>query len=272
MIERIFRNAGGLLWHYREGGSGPPLVLLHPSPRSSAMYVPWMERLAPHFRVLAIDTPGYGGSQPLPQPPASLRDYIGPLRALLREAAGPRFMIYGSATGAQIGIAYALAHPADVQHLLIDNAAHFDDDERAAILAQYFPDLTPQTDGRHLQTAWQMCTQMLQFFPWFAADEAHRIAPGPPAASDVQAAFTELLAAGPGYAAAYRAAFAHERAEHVQALKVPATVLRWRASILLKHIDRLLSFPLPANVQVLEVPAAMAARYAAMTDHLKTLR
>ena len=113
MIQRHMHRAAGLQWHYREAGAGagPVLVLLHPSPRSSAMYEPWMQVLAPHFRVLAIDTPGYGGSEPLPLPlvtaPSTLRDYIGPLRDLLQTIAGPRYMLYGSATGAQIAIAYA---------------------------------------------------------------------------------------------------------------------------------------------------------------------
>ena len=116
-----------------------------------------------------------------------------------------------------------------------------------------------------------MCAQMQQFFPWFAADETHRFA-GPPRAADVHASLFELLAAGPAYATAYRAAFEHERAEHVQALTVPTTLCRWQASILIKHIDKLLSFALPANVQVLQTPAPVLERYAAMTAHLLHLK
>ena len=273
-IDRRVQRAGGLRWHYREAGQGGglPLVLLHPSPRSSAMYEPWMAALAAQGRVLAIDTPGYGGSDPLPAEPAHLGDYVAPLRDLLHTVAGPRVLLYGSATGAQLGIAYALRHPQDVAHLLLDSAAHFDDEECSLLLARYFPDLTPQPDGSHLQAMWQMATQMLQFFPWFLADEAHRISSRVPSAAEVHAAALELLTAGPGYASAYRAAFAHERAAHVQALRVQTTVFRWQASILLKHIDRLLSFALPANVQVLNTPADMAARYAAMGAHVQALR
>ena len=280
-IERHFCSAGGLRWHYRAAGVGPALVLLHPSPRSSAMYEPWMRTLSAHFRVLAVDTPGYGASDPLPNSPNSphspnaprtLHDYIAPLHALLQCTAAPRCVIYGSATGAQLGIAYANAHPQAVQHLLLDNAAHFDDEERARILARYFPDLTPRADGSHLATAWQMCAQMLEFFPWFDADDAHRIAPGPAPAAAVHASLQELLAAGPGYAAAYRAAFEHERAAHVQLLTVPTSLLRWQGSILLRHIDRLIGFDLPPMLRVIDIPAALPERYAAMTEHLLSLR
>jgi pimeloyl-ACP methyl ester carboxylesterase len=271
---RHVQSAGGLQWHWRQAGVGQAskLVLLHPSPRSSVMYEPWMRTLAKHFHVLAIDTPGYGGSEPLPTAPTSIRDYVAPLRALLMAVAGPRFMLYGSATGAQIAIAFALAHPAQVQHLCIDNAAHFDDDERQHMLAHYFPDITPRADGSHLQTAWSMAGAMLQFFPWFEQNAAHRFRDNPPAADEVHAAFGELLAAGPGWAQAYRAAFEHEHAKHVQALRVPTTVLRWQGSILLRYIDRLLAHTLPDKVQSLDVPAHLALRFETMTEHLLARR
>ncbi len=289
-IQRHVRHAAGLHWQYREAGAPgvmPTLVLLHPSPRSSAMYEPWMLVLGQHFHVLAIDTPGYGGSDPLPGPPIQLLDYVAPLHALLQQLLPDEgragCLLYGSATGAQLGIAYVNAyvnayakadtntHPQLVRHLLLDNAAHFDGEERTRILAQYFPDLTPRPDGSHLATAWQMCAQMLEFFPWFDTQEAQRIAPGPATPAVVHAAVQELLAAGPGYADAYRAAFEHERAAHVQALRVPTSLLRWQGSILLRHIDRLLQHPLPANVQVVDIPAPLAARYSAMTAHLLSL-
>jgi pimeloyl-ACP methyl ester carboxylesterase len=274
-IERHVRRAGGLRWHWRECGGASeaaPLVLLHPSPKSSAMYEGWMPALAARGRVLAIDTPGYGGSDALPTPPMSMADYVAPLHALLAEVAAPRCVIYGSATGAQLAIAYALRHPGSVAHLVLDNAAHFDDAERAVLLERYFPDLSPRADGSHLLDAWRMVEQMAQFFPWFAADEAHRISDRQPSAAEVHAGVQELLAAGPGWSRAYRCAFEHERAANVLALRVPTTLLRWQASILLKPIDRLIAHGLPPNVQVLQIPAPMAERFAAMTAHLSTLR
>ena len=231
-----------------------------------------MPMLAPQGRVLAIDTPGYGGSDALPSPPTSMADYVAPLHALLQAVAGPHCVIYGSATGAQLAIAYATQHPQAVVHLMLDNAAHFNDAQRAAILARYFPDVTPRGDGSHLMAAWQMVAQMAEFFPWFMADEAHRVGTRQATAAEVHAGVQELLAAGPGWALAYRCAFEHERAAHVMALKVPTTLCRWAASILLPHIDRLLAHALPANVQVLQVPGAMPERFATMTAHLAALR
>jgi pimeloyl-ACP methyl ester carboxylesterase len=291
-VQRHFVQAGGLLWHYRQAGSRdlPTLVLLHPSPRSSAMFEPWMTLLAPHFNVLAPDTPGYGLTPALSTPPIGMGDYVAPLHDFLNEVTTAPPLLYGSATGAQLGIAYANAYanahanayahtntntnaqPPSVRHLIVDNAAHFSDAQAQHILRHYFPDLTPQADGSHLHAAWQMCTQQAQFFPWFEANEAHRFSTRVPLPDEVQASLAELLAAGPRYADAYRAAFEHERAANVQALRVPTTVLRWQGSILLKHIDALLAFELPPNVQVLQVPAPSLERFATLLAHLLTLR
>ena len=84
---------------------------------------PWMETLAPVFHVVAVDTPGYGGSDPLPIPVTQLSDYLAPLCALLQTVAGPQCLLYGSATGAQLGIAFANRHPGAVKHLLLSTCS-----------------------------------------------------------------------------------------------------------------------------------------------------
>ncbi len=273
LIQRHVRWSGGLHLQYREAGrGGMPLVLLHASPRCSAMYEPWMQQLADQFHVLAVDTPGYGGSDPLPTPPASLADYVAPLHQLLSEVIGQPFLLYGSATGSQLAIAYALEHPAALLHLLLDNAAHFEPAEHEHIVANYFPDLSPRDDGSHLLEAWRISAGMLQYFPWFEQDDAHRFRADPPSADEIHATFAALLAAGSDYALAYRAAFDHERAENVQALRVPTTIFRWQGSILLKQIDALLAKELPPQVRSLDIPAPMVQRMAAMQQHLLSLR
>jgi pimeloyl-ACP methyl ester carboxylesterase len=274
-VDRRIARCAGVRLHWRECGAAdaPLLVLLHPSPRSSAMYEAWLPRLAAlRLRACALDTPGYGGSDGLAQAPSHLNDYLPALRTWVQQlgGAGPP-LLYGSATGAQLAIAWGRAHPGDIRHLLLDNAAHFDEAERAALLERYFPDLSPRPDGAHLQRAWTLATQMAQFFPWYEADEAHRVSARVPTAAEVHGSALEFLNAGPAYAAAYRAAFEHERASNVQTLAVPTTLLRWAGSPILQCIDRLLAHPLPPNVQVLRLPAPQAERLAAIEQHLTAL-
>ena len=61
-IKKGFINTGRTQVHYRSAGSGPPVILLHDSPRSSVLHLPMLEYLADRFTVIAIDTPGYGMS------------------------------------------------------------------------------------------------------------------------------------------------------------------------------------------------------------------
>ena len=51
--------------HYVEAGKGAPLLLLHSAPRSSRAYRFLVPLLAPHFRCIAPDLPGFGQSDPL---------------------------------------------------------------------------------------------------------------------------------------------------------------------------------------------------------------
>ena len=60
--------------HYRTAGSGPPVVLMHDSPRSSVLLIPLIELLKDRFTVFALDTPGFGQSDPIPKDPLVIAD------------------------------------------------------------------------------------------------------------------------------------------------------------------------------------------------------
>jgi pimeloyl-ACP methyl ester carboxylesterase len=265
-IKRGFVTVDGLSIHYREVNAGaadilPTLFMLHPSPMSSAIYETAMAMFPATQHVVAIDTPGYGLSQPLPAPAHAIADYLPTLQKIFRAICGSRFMLYGSATGAQLALGYSNAYPHEVAHLFLDNAAHFEEADRNAIMARYFIDITPQPHGEHLAPLWAMSRQMLLYFPWFEANDAHRIRTSEPTAVEIQSLMNLFLAAGPRYAEAYAAAFKHERLENYLALTVPTTLFRWLGSPLLKQIDDLLKHPLPACINVVETSAPVVERY-----------
>ena len=52
----------GLNIHYRIGGSGPALLLLHGHPQTHVIWHKVADRLAEHFTVIAPDLRGYGDS------------------------------------------------------------------------------------------------------------------------------------------------------------------------------------------------------------------
>ncbi len=169
MIKRDYVNVGSAgrpqYIHFHRAGTGPALVMLHASPMSSAALLPFIEVAAQFVTVIAPDTPGYGWSDPLVESTGNLEGYITALNTFVERLGLDGFGLYGSATGAQIAIEYSKAYAGKVSYLILDNAAHFTDEERERIVSGYFPDLTPDQMGSHLIKTWSAARNQGLFFP-----------------------------------------------------------------------------------------------------------
>jgi pimeloyl-ACP methyl ester carboxylesterase len=236
-LQRAFLTIGDRQLHYRAAGVGTPVVMLHPSPLSSAAVMPMGRALARHFRVYAFDTPGYGQSEPPASRPASLDDYLPDFAAALDALGLARICLYGAATGAQFAIEFARRYPERVALVVLDSAGHIAADECERVVRDYFPDVTPRGDGSHLATLWQMVRDLGVFFPWCDRRAARRIARdlAPPEA--LQSMLLDYLRAGERYDWAYRPAFYNERAERAHGVTLPSqristagTVTPWARS------------------------------------------
>lgn len=64
MSEFIYLDSG-LKIHYKEFGKGPVLLLIHGWNNDWSGFMPLIEHLQDKFRVIAVDLPGYGKSDPL---------------------------------------------------------------------------------------------------------------------------------------------------------------------------------------------------------------
>lgn len=267
-MQRAFLTIGERQLHYRVGGDGPPVVMLHPSPLSSAAVLPMATALARHFRVYALDTPGYGQSDPPARRPDSLDDYLPDFAAALDALGLPQVCLYGAATGAQFAVEFAKQYPQRVALLVLDSAGHIPAEECETIVSQYFPDVAPRGDGAHLATLWQMVRDLGVFFPWCDRRAERRIARdlAPPAV--LQSMLVDYLRAGEGYDWAYRPAFYNERAERAQAVTVPAVLMRWEGSVVLRITDDLIAAGLPANFEVLRLGPTVPERIDGLTNHL----
>jgi pimeloyl-ACP methyl ester carboxylesterase len=267
---RFVTLADGTQLHYRVLGSGPPVVLLHPSPQSGAFSLPMARRLAPNFTAIALDTPGYGLSDALPGAPAApaLEAYLPPLRMFLDALGLARVALYGNATGAEIAQLFAHAHPERVALCMLDTAGHKEDAALDAMLDGYFPDVTPRRDGGHLLTHWDMVRSLSLFSPWHARDAAHRLAIDLPEPAALQAKMLDYLRAGPAYAAAYRPAFYTAKHALISRIRVPATLTRWEGKPDLSEVDALIERGLPPNFTVLRPGPSLDERLAAAERHL----
>jgi len=263
-IQKYLINFNGGQLFFRSCGTGPVLMLLHPSPQHSGRMEGLISLLAEYFQVVAPDTPGYGYSDPLYPSAEQISDYCPFIEAIREHLKSTSFHLYGTATGSQLAIAYALANPKRVQQLFLDNAVHFDEDMRKQILERYFISLHPEKDGSHLVRLREMVEKSCLFFPWFSTDEKHRISEKLPPDEIIEKMMQDYILAGPDYARAYRAAFQHEKAVHVQQLTVPTIVFRWLGSPLLPYIDQLVRHPLPEQVRVVTTPVETKARWQVM--------
>ena len=261
--------ANGRQVHYRRQGEGSPVLMLHPSPLSSAFLEPLITYLADEFDVIAMDTPGYGDSDPLEAPDDTLAPYVAVIGEVLDTLNLDNALLYGNATGAQLAIESGKRFGWKIAGVVLENAAAFTDAEREAMLDRYFPDITPGEDGAHLALAWKMARQTFQFFPWFDTSEEARVAEGEPPEALVHATALAYLKAGPDYARAYRAAFVNERPEQLAALTQPVTVLLWQDSILLEYSRRLQAAGMPENIEFIDVAPGIEARYAAVRKALQ---
>jgi len=276
MVLRHYLTVGGQEtespWqiHYREAGTGVPIVLLHPSPTSSVFMEPLVALFAKQGRAIAWDTPGYGQSDKLHCKTQGLDPYVQALNAFIVGLGLDKPVIYGSATGAQLAIEYGKAYPENTRGVLLDNAAWFYDSERDAIMESYFPDISPKEDGSHLQLVWKMATQGYRYFPWYDLASPVKNAVEIPLPVIQQAALG-FLAAGTDYDRAYRAAFLNERPEQLRQLSIPARLMRWQDSMLKDYTDRLDGADLPANIKMCPAGAGRDNRLAALEQALAEL-
>jgi len=257
--------------HYRASGSGAPLILLHPSPLSSTFMEPLIKLFEGMVTVIAPDTPGYGASDPLPEPALDLSAYVDWLRRFMESKGLQSAGIYGSATGAQIAVQFARKYPEKTDYVVLDNAVHFTDEERERIMKDYFPDMTARADGSHMQMAWDMSSKLYQYFPWFDQSDDCKVSDAPAPVELVHGTAMSYLVAGTDYGRAYRAAFMNENARNIQAITRPTRILRWKGSILRRYADRLDDFEWPQHIRMVHCKASPEARYAALTNAIAEL-
>lgn len=269
-MKQEFISVKGIKIHYRKVGSGKPIVLLHAAPRSGKMLERFGKMLSERFEVIIPDLPGYGYSESIPEKVTTLCDVVPYLKAFFEELRISNFSIYGTATGAQLGISYALTYPENLKFLYLDNPAHFSEEEYQEIAKKYFIDLTPKERGSHLKFLWNHVRESMLYFPWYDHSSQCQFSSMEPSPTIIGEIVNDYLLAGQRYAELYQAAFLHERVEKIQELNVPTVIFKWEGSILLKYINRLLSFQLPDHINVVETEKDILERYKKMIEVMST--
>ncbi len=108
-------ETSGARIHFRHGGKGPPLLLLHGNPLSHVSWHKIANRLAERFHVVAADLRGYGDSS-APEPGAnhinySFRAMAGDQVEVMAALGHERFFVAGHDRGARTAHRMCLDHP-----------------------------------------------------------------------------------------------------------------------------------------------------------------
>lgn len=103
--------------HYHEAGEGHPVVLLHgsgPGASGWSNFAPNVPVLAEHFRVIALDAPGWGASDPgLP----ATYDHPNAVLELLDVLDIERAALVGNSMGGSTAVTFAARYPDRISHL-----------------------------------------------------------------------------------------------------------------------------------------------------------
>ncbi|TFG85371.1 MAG: alpha/beta hydrolase [Chromatiales bacterium] len=230
--------------HYRRGGQGPAVLLLHQSPQSSREMESIIDAWGSRFTLIAPDAPGYGFSQPLlnsgqPLQAASIDDFAAATLEFADALGLPRFGVYGFHTGASIGVALAQGFPERVAAVAANGLVILTEEELAAILREYLPPFVPCWDGSHLAWLWARLREQTIFFPWHEHRATTRMDFDMPPADRLQQGLQEFLAAGDYYHVAYGAAFSGHAERRLPALTVPVLVTASARDPLAGHLARI---------------------------------
>lgn len=226
-----------LMVHYRVAGAGPAVLLLHDSPRSSRLHEPLMKVLASRFRVYALDTPGYGNSDPLPCANPTIPDFAEALGATLDTMGLAQAPIYATHTSAKIALALAV-RGGRMEKLVLDGLSIPEQMASDAFIDAYMRPFAPEPSGAWLAAEWTRTRDMLRWFPWFSIDAEHRIPMEPPSPEWLEDYGIDLFSAGPHYASAYTAAMRWNPLQDLRAVEVPTIVAARRDDVLFPHLDR----------------------------------
>jgi pimeloyl-ACP methyl ester carboxylesterase len=115
----VFETERGQVHRY-SGGEGSVLVLVHGFGDTAGGWALVAPTLAEHYRVVAVDLPGHGASEP-EAPPLGFDDVAAGLEAALEDQ-GDQLILLGNSLGGWVAMQFALDHPARVQRLLLLNS------------------------------------------------------------------------------------------------------------------------------------------------------
>jgi len=158
--------------HYRTAGSGESLLLLHGTPSTSEEYEGMIPILAKSYRVIAMDTLGFGMSDD-PARYYAIEDYARSIISFLDALGISKTSFITHHTGSTIAVDVAITYPERVDKLVLAGVATMDPGEewKAYMRRTFGPESaggpTMTDDGAFLANRWW---GMERFYPHFTPE------------------------------------------------------------------------------------------------------
>ncbi len=102
-----------------EAGSGPPAVLIHGLGATKVSFLPTLAALAPEYRAIAVDLPGFGDSDKPINVPYDAPYFARAITALLDALEIDRAYLVGNSMGGRVAIEVGLSAPDRVERLAL---------------------------------------------------------------------------------------------------------------------------------------------------------
>lgn len=148
--------------HYATAGRGKTLLLLHQTPRSWNEYRYVLPIFAERYRVIAMDTVGFGDSHAL-QGVGTIEEYARGVVAFLAAMSIPRAHVLGHHTGGVIAVELAAVYPGLVDKLVLSSTPYVDAQDREMRKSRPPIDhVEEKKDGSHLAELWR---KRMAFYP-----------------------------------------------------------------------------------------------------------
>jgi pimeloyl-ACP methyl ester carboxylesterase len=129
-----FVDVDGMSVHYRDEGSGPPLLLLHGTGASLHTWDAWERALSGSRRVVRLDLPGFGLTGPQPKGDYRIDTYVEIVDHFAARLGLGRFALAGNSLGGEIAWRFAVAHPSEVSALVLVDSGGYPRDGRRPLV------------------------------------------------------------------------------------------------------------------------------------------
>ena len=118
-----------LVINYDVQGEGPPLLLIPYLAADHACYAFQLPEYTKHFTCIAVDTPGFGDSDPLPPEQMDVDGIAAFYTKMIQRLGVSQCAIVGSHTGAAVALEVGGLHPELVRGLVLEAVPIFTDQE-----------------------------------------------------------------------------------------------------------------------------------------------